>query len=280
MDLCVYNDDDFKLNMLRSQAFNIFSLIKRNYTPSIPHAKTLTGFGPAALEEKFIRESQKLNFNFNNKSPFFYSPPFILAPSAVNNLFYKTLFEGGNKSLDNKSSTPAVSSTTSTSASTGQQASSNDSKNKRGGLNENTNSIGSNTLMQHFLQLNSLNQEQCSVLYAGYCLSDDQRYLLVSCCDENGEFLESNAINIQVSDRHRRKQHHARRIGLRKLWEYILTIIAQTCKPWRIVIGRLGRLGHSELRSWGCLLSKKNLQRSCLQLKELCENCNLLGNTG
>ena len=62
MDLCVYNDDDFKLSMLRSH-FNIFSLIKRNYTPSISHAKTLTGFGPAALEEKFIRESQNLNFN-------------------------------------------------------------------------------------------------------------------------------------------------------------------------------------------------------------------------
>jgi hypothetical protein len=122
MDLCVYNDDDFKLNMLRPQAFNIFSLIKRNYTPSIPHAKTLTGFGQAALRsgDKFIRESQKLNFNFNNKSPFFFTPPFILAPSAINILFYKTLFEGGNKYSDNKSSTPTVSSATST-ASTGQQ---------------------------------------------------------------------------------------------------------------------------------------------------------------
>ena len=286
MDLCVYNDDDFKLNMLRSQAFNIFSLIKRNYTPPIPRAKTLTGFGPAALEEKFIRESQKLNFNFNNKSPFLYSPPFILAPLTVNSLFYKTLFESKNDKSSNSTGSGANSAqavsgsnTTTSQATPSSGGNTTDSKNKRG-LNDNTNSIGSNLLMQHFLQLNSLNQEQCSVLYAGYCLSEDQRYLLVSCCDENGEFLESNAINIQVNERHRRRQQHARRIGLRKLWEYILTIIAQTCKPWRIVIGRLGRLGHSELRSWGCLLSKKNLQRSCLQLKELCENCNLLGNTG
>ena len=122
-------------------------------------------------------------------------------------------------------------------------------------------------------------QQQCNVLFVSYCLSEDQRYLLTSCCDENGELLESTSILIQVDDRDRRKSNqHSRRLALRKLWEFIIVLISQTCKPWRIVIGRLGRIGHSELRGWGCLLSKKNLQRVCNELKEQCEACNVFGN--
>ncbi len=49
--------------------------------------------------------------------------------------------------------------------------------------------------------------------------------------------------------RHRRKVQHARRIGLQKLWEFIMRIVTSTTMPWRIVIGRLGRLGHGELKS-------------------------------
>ena len=100
-------------------------------------------------------------------------------------------------------------------------------------------------------------QQQCNVLYVSYCLSDDQRFLLTSCCDENGELVESTSISIEVDERLKRTQPHTRRIGLRKLWEFIMVIISQTCKPWRLVIGRLGRMGHAELRGWACLLSKK-----------------------
>ncbi len=120
-------------------------------------------------------------------------------------------------------------------------------------------------------------QQQCNVLYVGYCLSDDQRFLLTSCCDENGELIESTSISIEIDERIRRNDSHVRRIALRKLWEFIIIIISQTCKPWRLVIGRLGRMGHSELRGWSCLLSKKNLQRVCKQLKDQCETCNIFG---
>lgn len=120
-------------------------------------------------------------------------------------------------------------------------------------------------------------QQQCGVLYVAYCLSEDQRYLLTSVCDENGELLESTSISIEIDERSRRRENHARRLGLRKLWEFIVTVLSQTCKPWRLVIGRLGRIGHSEIKGWGCLLGKKNLQRVCAQLKETCETCNLLG---
>lgn len=102
--------------------------------------------------------------------------------------------------------------------------------------------------------------------------------MLTSCCDESGELLESTSISIEIDERMRRRDNHARRLGLRKLWEYIIALVSQTCKAWRLVIGRLGRIGHSEIKGWGCLLSKRNLQRVCAQLKETCETCNLLGN--
>ena len=50
-------------------------------------------------------------------------------------------------------------------------------------------------------------------------------------------------------NRHRRKVQHGRRIGLQKLWHFIMRVVTSTTMPWRIVIGRLGRLGHGELKS-------------------------------
>lgn len=55
-------------------------------------------------------------------------------------------------------------------------------------------------------------------------------------------------IDICMGFRHRRKVQHARRIGLQKLWEFIMGIVMGTTMPWRIVVGRLGRLGHGELK--------------------------------
>lgn len=104
---------------------------------------------------------------------------------------------------------------------------------------------------------------------------------MTCCTDENGELIESTSIQIEIDELGRRRRcspAQARRIALRKLWEFILVIITQTCKPWRLVIGRLGRLGAGELRAWACLLSKKNLQHVCQQLKESCETCNTLAN--
>lgn len=37
-------------------------------------------------------------------------------------------------------------------------------------------------------------------------------------------------------------------MGLQKLWEWCVGLIQMTSLPWRIVIGRLGRLGHGELK--------------------------------
>lgn len=48
--------------------------------------------------------------------------------------------------------------------------------------------------------------------------------------------------------RARRKTSSVRRVGLQKLWEWCLGLVQVTSLPWRVVIGRLGRMGHGELR--------------------------------
>lgn len=35
---------------------------------------------------------------------------------------------------------------------------------------------------------------------------------------------------------------------MQKLWEWCLGLVQVTSLPWRVVIGRLGRMGHGELR--------------------------------
>ena len=114
------------------------------------------------------------------------------------------------------------------------------------------------------------------VLLCGYCLSEDQRWLLGVCTDSCGELLETCCINIDIPDRNRRKKASARKIGLRKLWDFILSVLSASASPWRLVIGRFGRIGHGELCGWAGLLSRKNLQRATRQLRELCALCGAL----
>lgn len=53
-------------------------------------------------------------------------------------------------------------------------------------------------------------------------------------------------------NRARRKKGSARRFGLQKLWEWCLGLIQMSSLPWRVVIGRLGRIGHGELKGKLC----------------------------
>ncbi|XP_062268747.1 mediator of RNA polymerase II transcription subunit 13-like isoform X1 [Platichthys flesus] len=114
-----------------------------------------------------------------------------------------------------------------------------------------------------------------NVLYVGYCLSHDQRWILVSCTDRQGELLESCIINIDVPNRARRPKVSARKMGLQKLWEWCIGIIQMTSLPWRIVIGRLGRLGHGELKDWSSLLGEHSLHSIGRQLREACRMCGI-----
>ncbi|XP_070408425.1 mediator of RNA polymerase II transcription subunit 13-like isoform X3 [Nothobranchius furzeri] len=112
-----------------------------------------------------------------------------------------------------------------------------------------------------------------NVLFVGYCLSHDQRWILVSCTDQQGELLETCIINIDVPNRARRPKVSARKMGLQKMWEWCIGIIQMTSLPWRIVIGRLGRLGHGELKDWSSLLGEHSLHSIGRQLREACRMC-------
>jgi mediator of RNA polymerase II transcription subunit 13 len=123
-------------------------------------------------------------------------------------------------------------------------------------------------------------EQQCtSIMYCCYCLSEDQSMLLAVITDERGEFLENCAINIDIPNRKRRRRSSARRIGLKKLMDFILGVMSQTVKPWRLVIGRIGRIGHGELKGWSYLLSKSNLAKASKYLKEICKQCQVMSGT-
>ncbi|KAJ3590129.1 hypothetical protein NHX12_008083 [Muraenolepis orangiensis] len=113
--------------------------------------------------------------------------------------------------------------------------------------------------------------QKYNVLFVGYCLSHDQRWLLASCTDQHGELLETCIISIDVPNRARRKKGSARRVGLQKLWDWCLDLVQVTSLPWRVVIGRLGRMGHD----WSILLSRRNLQSLSKRLKETCKMCGI-----
>ncbi|KAK2819186.1 hypothetical protein Q5P01_024747 [Channa striata] len=86
---------------------------------------------------------------------------------------------------------------------------------------------------------------------------------------------ETCIINIDVPNRARRPKVSARKMGLQKLWEWCIGIIQMTSLPWRIVIGRLGRLGHGELKDWSSLLGEHSLHSIGRQLREACRVCGI-----
>uniref|UniRef100_A0A2K6DQH8 Mediator of RNA polymerase II transcription subunit 13 n=1 Tax=Macaca nemestrina TaxID=9545 RepID=A0A2K6DQH8_MACNE len=103
---------------------------------------------------------------------------------------------------------------------------------------------------------------QCS--FVGYCLSHDQRWILKYIYD-----------TLYSYNRARRKKSSARKFGLQKLWEWCLGLVQMSSLPWRVVIGRLGRIGHGELKDWSCLLSRRNLQSLSKRLKDMCRMCGI-----
>ncbi|XP_058632229.1 mediator of RNA polymerase II transcription subunit 13-like isoform X2 [Onychostoma macrolepis] len=116
---------------------------------------------------------------------------------------------------------------------------------------------------------------RCNVLFVGYCLSHDQRWILGSCTDQQGELLETCVINIHLPNRARRPKVSPRKTGLQKLWEWCVGVMQMTSLSWRIVIGRLGRLGHGELKDWSVLLGEHSLHSIGRQLREACLVCGL-----
>lgn len=197
-----------RLDQLKSLSLNVYSRCKKIMT-SLTTAKSLTGFGPSAAMEAFLKTK-----NSELCTTKVHSPPFILAPT----------------------------------------------KDKQTELGE----------------MFGDRREKSSILFCSYCITEDQRWLLASITNERGEMSETSVININISERTKRPKASVKRIALRKLMEFIISVLSDWVNPWRLIVGKLGRLGHGELREWASLLSKRSLLNYSRHLVERCRQCTIL----
>ncbi|VDO07988.1 unnamed protein product [Rodentolepis nana] len=127
-----------------------------------------------------------------------------------------------------------------------------------------------------------------SVLFVSYCLSEDSNWLLATCIDQYGTLAKQTFINIRAPSAINAPSNKAgvdgfnistRRLALARLWDFIISVVASTANAWRLVVGRLGRLGHGELKGWSALLSQRNLQNVNRSLRANCALCSLVSQT-
>lgn len=119
-------------------------------------------------------------------------------------------------------------------------------------------------------------REKSSVLFCSYCITEDQRWLLVSVTNERGEISETSVININISERMKRPKMSVRSVALKKMMEFIVSVMSDWTNPWRLVIGKVGRVGHGELKEWASLLSKRSLLNYSRLLTERCRQCTII----
>ncbi|PAA62954.1 hypothetical protein BOX15_Mlig015335g1 [Macrostomum lignano] len=108
------------------------------------------------------------------------------------------------------------------------------------------------------------------VLLCAYCLSEDRRWLLATLTDERGELNYRRLINLRVPDCHRRRKASTRQLGPERLLEWICDLPETRAQRWRLVLSRLGRLGHGELLVWADLLKRASLQQRGARSAALC----------
>lgn len=119
-------------------------------------------------------------------------------------------------------------------------------------------------------------REKSSVMFCSYCITEDQRWLIASVTNDKGEMSETTVININVIDRMKRPKTSVKRIALRKLMEFIVSVMSDWVNPWRLIIGKLGRVGHGELKEWANLMSKRSLLNYSRLLNDRCRQCSII----
>uniref|UniRef100_A0A1I7UBP5 Mediator of RNA polymerase II transcription subunit 13 n=1 Tax=Caenorhabditis tropicalis TaxID=1561998 RepID=A0A1I7UBP5_9PELO len=113
-------------------------------------------------------------------------------------------------------------------------------------------------------------------LFISYCLVGKE-YLVATATDAQGKLIDNCISNIKP----RRKNNQVYRYsgktqildGMGKLWSFILGVMSSDIKNWRLVVGRLGRIGHGEFRAWTHLLNKSSLLKYSSSLKDICGAC-------
>lgn len=98
------------------------------------------------------------------------------------------------------------------------------------------------------LQLHSVDEQ---TLFVSYCLVGTD-FLVATATDAQGKLIDNCIANIkprrQNNELYRYRNKTQILDGMGKLWSFILGIMSSDIKNWRLVVGRLGRIGHGEFR--------------------------------
>ncbi|KAL3083455.1 hypothetical protein niasHS_011257 [Heterodera schachtii] len=110
------------------------------------------------------------------------------------------------------------------------------------------------------------------VLFLAYCILPGDDWLCAAVTDERGTLLDTTLINLWcpqlaqstagMGKEWRHRQRHSQIAdALQRLWMFAQSVmLTQEVRNWRLVIGRMGKLGHGEFKQWTEILSKKNLK--------------------
>lgn len=288
--------------VMKGLSFSVYSQLRRTLQYHQRECKTLTGFGPASSADKYLKSTLKTKLSLD-----LYCPPFILA--AASSAPKKRPLGNALSNAGNESSTGAGSSGCQGSGGGPSSAAVSAGSSSSAGAASSGAAAATSAFSPPFMSVGlataDCGDQRTSVLFCNYFLSEDQHWLLAACSDDRGELVKTAIINIEIPNKARRKKASARRIGLRKLMDWVIGLMTTSLTSWRLVIGRVGRIGHSELRGtygtyvfynlteflrstfhnlrimikircwplfsgWSVLLSRKSLKESSKQLRDMC----------
>lgn len=117
--------------------------------------------------------------------------------------------------------------------------------------------IGMANSAQKFMLLNPDER----VLFVSYCLFSED-FLLATVTDQHGHLHDNVFINLNSKTEHgyRLKNRSQINDAIQRLWLFIQSVLVMGTKNWRLVISKVGKIGHGEFLAWSNVLSRKNLK--------------------
>ncbi|KAI6225150.1 Mediator of RNA polymerase II transcription subunit 13 [Aphelenchoides fujianensis] len=104
------------------------------------------------------------------------------------------------------------------------------------------------------------------VLFVSYCLTEDD-FLCASVTDQCGHLSDNVLINLNVNQPNdpnappqRYKNRNQINDAIQRLWLWIQSVLIMETRNWRLVISRVGKIGHGEFKVWAQILSKSSLR--------------------